>query len=62
MRLGDHAYPLRATPASEDFEAVLTAYVNKYRPDYPDIVAGFPPIDQARGRVAVFRLERPAGG
>lgn len=62
MRLGDHTYPLRATPAAEDFEAVLTAYVNKYRPDYPDIVAGFPPIEQARGQVAVFRLERPVGG
>lgn len=58
MRLGDQTYSLQATPVTDGWEDVLTAYVNKYRPDYPDIVAGFPPVEEARGQVSVFRLSR----
>jgi hypothetical protein len=58
MRLGDATYPLMATPVREGWQPVLEAYVDKYRPDYPDIVAGFPDISEAEGQVAVFRLER----
>jgi hypothetical protein len=58
MRLGDATYSLVATPVDDAFEDVLGAYVDKYRTDYPDIVAGFPAIEEARGSVAVFRLQR----
>ena len=61
MRLGDSTYSLQAVAIHEGFEAVLTAYVDKYREEYPDIIAGFPSVDQARSTVSVFRLERPAG-
>jgi hypothetical protein len=61
MRLGDFTYPLRAMPVHEGWEAVLTAYVDKYREEYPDIIAGFPSVEEARSSVAVFRLERVAG-
>ena len=61
MRLGDSTYPLRAVAVHEGFEDVLTAYVDKYRTEYPDIIAGFPSVAEALTRVAVFRLERPAG-
>jgi hypothetical protein len=56
MRLGDSTYALTATPVSVGWEAVLNAYVEKYRPDYPDIIAGFPSIDEAKSTVTVFRL------
>ncbi len=59
LRLGGDTYALVATPVTEGWEAILQRYVDKYRPDYPDIVAGFPDIDEARGSVAVFRLSRP---
>jgi hypothetical protein len=58
MRLGDATYPLVAEPVTQGWEDVLTAYVDKYRPDYPEIVAGFPSIQDAEGQIAVFRLER----
>ena len=61
MRLGESTYPLRAVAVREGWEAVLTAYVDKYRQDYPEIIAGFPSIEEARSQVSVFRLERNAG-
>ena len=58
MRLGDNTYALNATPVTEGWEPVLNAYVAKYQVDYPDIVAGFPTIEEAEGQFAVFRLGR----
>ena len=58
MRLGDNTYALNATLLTSDWEPVLNAYVDKYRPDYPEIVDGFPPIEEAQGSIAVFRLDR----
>lgn len=58
MRLGDNTYALSASPVVNGWQDVLTAYVEKYRADYPDIIAGFPAIDEAKGSVAVFRLGR----
>lgn len=58
MRLGDSTYALNAAPVPSGWEPVLTAYVDKYRPNYPEIVAGFPSPEDAAGQVAVFRLER----
>jgi hypothetical protein len=60
MRLGESTYRLRAVAVREGWEALLTAYVDKYRPRYPDIVAGFPKPDEASSQVTVFKLERPA--
>jgi hypothetical protein len=58
MRLEGRTYALEAIPVSENWLAVLEAYVEKYRPDYPEIVADFPPVDEARDQVTVFRLNR----
>lgn len=58
MRLADSTYSLTANPLTEGWEQVLEAYVAKYQADYPDIVAGFPSIDEAADLVAVFRLDR----
>jgi len=58
MRLGDNTYTLNATLLRSGWEPVLTAYVDKYRPGYPEIVAGFPAVEDAAEQIAVFRLER----
>jgi hypothetical protein len=58
IRIGESTYSLNASPVDEGWQQILEAYVAKYRPGYPDIVAGFPSIDEAEGLVAVFRLNR----
>lgn len=57
MRLGDETYDLTATRVTDGWQPVVQAYVDKYRPDYPDIVAGFPPMAEAEGQFALFRLQ-----
>lgn len=59
LRLGESTYALDASPVTEGWQEILEAYVAKYEPDYPDIVAGFPTLEEADGTVAVFRLDRP---
>ena len=58
MRLGDNTYGLTAEPVGSGWEPILAAYVAKYRPDYPEIVGGFPSIEEAEGQMAVFHLKR----
>ncbi|MDJ0788415.1 MAG: hypothetical protein QNK05_16535 [Myxococcota bacterium] len=58
MRMEDRTYALRATPVSENWREILEAYTAKYEPDYPDIVASFPTLEEAEGTVAVLRLDR----
>ena len=58
LRIGDRTYSLQASPVVEEWQPVVEAYVDKYRPNYPDIVAGFPSIEEAEGVIAVFRLNR----
>jgi len=58
MRLGDMTYALSASAVTEGWQEILEAYVAKYRADYPDIIAGFPTIDEAEELVAVYRLDR----
>lgn len=58
MRLDDRTYSLNATPVTEGWQAVFEAYVAKYKPGYPEIVAGMPPVAEAKDRVGVFRLSR----
>ena len=58
MRLGDNTYALNATPVTEGMAEVLAAWIAKYEPNYPDIVADFPAPEEAGECVAVYRLER----
>lgn len=58
MRLGDNTYSLNAEPAIDDILQVLTAYGDKYRPDYPDIVASFGEPEDFVGGTRVFKLNR----
>ena len=56
MRMGDRTYEMQATLVTEGWQPILEAYVEKYKADYPDIVQGFPPIEEAEGTISVFRL------
>lgn len=56
LRIGDNTYAVQATPVTDGWQGILTAYVAKYQSDYPDIVAGFPSIEDAEESMAVFRL------
>ncbi|MDG1233883.1 MAG: hypothetical protein P8P91_16620 [Pseudomonadales bacterium] len=58
MRLGDNTYSLIATSLEDGWQPMMTAYVEKYEPDYPDIVAGFPAVEDAQAAIKVFKLVR----
>ena len=58
LRMGANTYSLNASLVTDGWEPILEAYVNKYRPDYPDIVNGFPPVEEAAATTSVFRLIR----
>ena len=57
MRLSGNTYALAAVPIRQELERVVNAYKNKYRADYPDIVAGFPALEEAGDQFGVFRLD-----
>ena len=56
MRMGDNTYSLNATLLDTGWERAMEAYFAKYRPDYPEIVDGFPSLEDAAGSFSVFRL------
>ena len=58
MRLGDNTYALAATPLTQGWEPVYLAYLDKYRPDYPDLVSQFPSVSEGDATGAIFRLSR----
>ncbi|MEL0047798.1 MAG: hypothetical protein VW867_04055 [Gammaproteobacteria bacterium] len=60
MRLEGNTYALQANRVRENLPGIVTAYKDKYRPNYPDIVAGFPSLEEAKDGFAVFRLTAPA--
>ena len=56
MRMQGNTYALDAVAVTQNLEQVITAYQDKYRPNYPDIVAGFPSLEDAQGQFGVYRL------
>jgi len=58
IRIGDQTYTLQANRQRTNLQAILTAYVDKYKADYPDIVAGFPSFEEGQNQYAVFKLLR----
>ncbi len=58
MRLGDNTYSLNASRVSQGWQPILTAYLDKYRPDYPDIISGIEQDGGDGGEPAVYRLNR----
>ncbi|MEM7077874.1 MAG: hypothetical protein AAF513_04505 [Pseudomonadota bacterium] len=58
LRIGDNTYAVNARRETEKFTVVRDAWLDKYRPDYPDIVAGFPTGTDAQRIARVFLLDR----
>jgi hypothetical protein len=56
MRMGSDRYRMNASAVTENWQMVLERYQDKYRADYPDIVSGFPSIEEATDTIAVFKL------
>lgn len=61
MRLRGQTFALKAVSTGIDLSTVIAAYKEKYRSDYPDIVAGFPSVEEGRDEFGVFRLTPRAG-
>ena len=61
MRLSSNTYTLNARLVTQDLERLLNAYKDKYRSNYPDMVAGFPTLAEASGQFGVLArlLARP---
>ena len=58
LRIEDSSYELTASPVTSGQLPILEAYQNKYRADYPDIVAGMGSPQEMIAGAAVFRLAR----
>ena len=58
MRMDDKTYSLNGTLIETGWEQAMETYVAKYRPHYPEIVEGFPAVEEAGSSIAVFRLTR----
>ena len=58
LRMGDETYSLTASRLQSGWEPVATAYMDKYREDSPELIASFPPREEAAGVRAAFRLGR----
>jgi len=58
LRIDDQTYALQAERKKEGLRDILTAYVDKYKTDYPDIVEGFPSFEDGQDQFAVFTLNR----
>jgi hypothetical protein len=56
MKMGGYLYELTATPVTDGKANVIAAWLNKYEPDYPDLVEGFPSAEEGVRTSAVFRL------
>jgi len=58
MRLGNKTYNLNATVVTSNLETIVEQYKDKYRPDYPDIVAGIPSLEEAPNYAMVYKLTK----
>ncbi|MEM8766856.1 MAG: hypothetical protein AAGE43_05400 [Pseudomonadota bacterium] len=59
LRIGDAVYAMRADRLPTDHPVlvdVLQAYIDRYKADYPDIIASFPPMEEFSQGGAVFQL------
>ena len=61
MRLDNSTFDLIAERVTDDLVAITTAYRDKYRADYPEIIeSGDLDVNKADESFRVFRLERPS--
>lgn len=58
LRIGDNTYDMRATRLQPGPQEIFLKYINRYKDDYPEIVASFPPPAEFASSAAVFELTR----
>lgn len=57
MRLQGRRCSLNVTPVTAGLAAIIEAWTKEYRPDYPDLVAGLPFIEESQDASGVLRLD-----
>ena len=55
LRIGDNVYDMQATRI-EGRQDLFQMYIDRYKDNYPDIIASFPPIEQFAQGGALFEL------
>ena len=58
LRIGDNTYPVVAERQSENLDALISAWYDKYRPNYPDIVGTMSEASTEPRSYAIFKLAR----
>jgi hypothetical protein len=58
LRIADNAYDMRATRLDPGPAHLFEKYLDRYRDNYPDIIAGFPPMEEFSQGAALFELTR----
>jgi len=56
LRIGDDVYDMRATRLAAGRQDLIQKYVDRYKGNYPDIIAGFPPMEEFAQGAAVLEL------
>lgn len=56
LRIGDDAYDLRATRIQSGPQSIFQKYIDRYKDNYPEIIANFPPIEEFSKGAALFEL------
>ena len=56
LRIGDNAYDMRATRIAAGREDMFQKYIDRYKDNYPEIIASFPPIEEFSQGAALFEL------
>ena len=58
LRIGDDAYDMLATRIQSGRQDIFQMYIDRYKDNYPDIIAGFPPVEEFAKGAALFELNR----
>ena len=58
IRIGDRTYAVQATPVIEGARPIYEAYIAKYEPNYPELIAQMPSMEEAGDVAVIYRLDR----
>jgi hypothetical protein len=58
LRIADNVYDMRATRIESGRQDIFQMYIDRYKDNYPDIIAGFPPIEEFSRGGALLELVR----
>ena len=58
LRIGEHTYPVVAEPQSENVEKLISAWYEKYQPNYPEIIGQMRAVSVEPRPYQVFKLAR----